>query len=84
MHNNNDYIQNNKFNNQIKNKYVSSPLNVDKEAIPQQNNYEQDNSANIQEINELQCSNNIPKHEITNFNNKESNDSLFNNITQKQ
>ena len=28
-------------------KYVSSPLNLDKEAFPQQNNYEKDNNDNI-------------------------------------
>ena len=56
---------------------------MDNEAFPQQNDYEQDNSSNIQEINELQCSNNIPKNEIMNFNNKETNDNIFNNITPK-
>ena len=50
---------------------------MDKETFSQQNNYKQDNSANVQEINELQCSNNIP------FNNNETKDNIFNNISPK-
>ena len=56
---------------------------MDKEAFPQQNNYEKDNNDNIQENNESKSSDNIPKNEVTNFNNKEPNDSIFNNITPK-